>query len=976
MASNLRNNTTLLKENISFTRKLKFEKLITAISSRFVGNYDLDEVINKSLADMGEYINASRVFIFLFDKEKLNLVNTHEWYNKGIESHMKDYNYLHITEVPWVIKQFLKEKPIIIRDVSKLPPEAKKLKDFLMNHGILSNLTIPFYINGTIGGFIGFDDEKILRNWEKEDLNLLQISSQIIGNALERKISEDTLKESESRYRELINHMTSGIAVYDAINYGEDFIFKDFNLAGQKIDKVKKEEVIGKKVTEVFPSVKEFGIFDVFQRVWKTGEPEYYPISFYKDKRISGWRKNYIYKIPSGEIIVIYDDVTEKIQNEQKLKISEGKIIERVKELSCLYGLSKLVLDSTNSIEDIIEETLNLLLLTSQFPDITCARIIYDNNEFKTSNFRDTKWKLLTSTTTDKKRLEIEISYLQNQPFLKEEENLINEIGVRLSTIIKQKEVEQKLKESEKKYRNLVENAQEGIWVVDENDNTILVNLKISDMLGYTTDEMKGKNLTLFLEDSMFELVNSYRKHRENGLKGTYDLEFKKKDGGKLYTIVKASPILGENGEFKGSFAYISDVTDKKIAEQKLKESEEKYRSVLENINEGYFEVDLKGNFTFFNDALCESTEYSREELLYKNYNIIFDEETTKRIFTVYSDLYKRGEGTDLFDYQITTKDGRHKYHESSVYLRYSLNGDIIGFKGFIRDISERKKAEALSKKFSQELEKEVKLQTKELKVALEHQKLYLEQILKASNFKTEFLATMSHELRTPLNAIIGFVELLIEGGYGQLNSEQLDFIKIIEESSKHLLDLISNILDISKIESGQVTLKIENIEVYDIIQQVFSNLNPICTKKDLKFELKGLKKNQKILADRIKFKQIIFNLLNNAIKFTEKGIISFEFIDKKDKWEFNVKDTGVGIAKEDFSIIFKEFKRVRSSYVDSKPGSGLGLALTKRLVNLHGGNISFMSKVGNGTTFTFFVPKRLGMFRNIGNVKQFLELL
>ena len=125
------------------------------------------------------------------------------------------------------------------------------------------------------------------------------------------------------------------------------------------------------------------------------------------------------------------------------------------------------------------------------------------------------------------------------------------------------------------------------------------------------------------------------------------------------------------------------------------------------------------------------------------------------------------------------------------------------------------------------------------------------------------------------------------------------------------------------------------------------SFLSLINRDKDLKIELRGFEKNQSIFADRIKFKQIIFNLLNNAIKFTEKGVVLFELLDKKDKWVFIVKDTGVGIAKEDFNIIFEEFKRGSSSYVNSKSGSGLGLSLAKRLVNLHGGDITFSSRIG-----------------------------
>lgn len=139
----------------------------------------------------------------------------------------------------------------------------------------------------------------------------------------DKKETEKNLEESEEKYRELFNNMNSGVAVYESINDGEDFIFKDFNLAGERIDNVSKEDLIGKKVSEIFPSIKKFGLFDVFQRVWKTGKSELHPITLYEDERIKGWRENYVYKLPSGKIVAVYDDVTERKISEQKLVESE-----------------------------------------------------------------------------------------------------------------------------------------------------------------------------------------------------------------------------------------------------------------------------------------------------------------------------------------------------------------------------------------------------------------------------------------------------------------------------------------------------------------------------------------------------------------------------------------------------------------------------------------------------------------------------
>jgi signal transduction histidine kinase len=218
----------------------------------------------------------------------------------------------------------------------------------------------------------------------------------------------------------------------------------------------------------------------------------------------------------------------------------------------------------------------------------------------------------------------------------------------------------------------------------------------------------------------------------------------------------------------------------------------------------------------------------------------------------------------------------------------------------------------------------------------------------------------MSHELRTPLNAIIGFTELLLEGTFGELNATQLEYLEDIKDSAEYQYDMISSILDISKIESGQVKLNLQKFSLNSIIDQVKSSLKPLYKNKNLEFEVEGLDRDLEIYADPIRFKEILLNLLTNAIKFTIEGYVKLIIKEFYDRWIFKIRDTGIGIARKDFDLIFKEFKRVESSYVKSTQGTGLGLSLTKRLVNLHGGQITFSSVLGVGTTFTFFIPKNI----------------
>jgi len=239
----------------------------------------------------------------------------------------------------------------------------------------------------------------------------------------------------------------------------------------------------------------------------------------------------------------------------------------------------------------------------------------------------------------------------------------------------------------------------------------------------------------------------------------------------------------------------------------------------------------------------------------------------------------------------------------------------------------------------------------------------YVDQILKASTFKSEFMATMSHELRTPLNSIMGFSELLSEQEYfGKLSDQQLEFVQNISSSSEHLLHLVNQFLDIAKIESGKLKIDIRPVVLNELVNELVMELKPEYLSKGLELNLQGFEQQRIIFADPVQLKQILLNLISNAIKYTLTGSITIQFLEREDSFEINVTDTGIGIAEKDFSKVFKEFERIETPKITSN-GSGLGLALTKRLVNIHGGEVSFTSKEGVGSTFTFTLPKTLKSF-------------
>lgn len=251
-------------------------------------------------------------------------------------------------------------------------------------------------------------------------------------------------------------------------------------------------------------------------------------------------------------------------------------------------------------------------------------------------------------------------------------------------------------------------------------------------------------------------------------------------------------------------------------------------------------------------------------------------------------------------------------------------------------------------------LEKKVEERTKELRQA----NIALE---KANRLKSEFLATMSHELRTPLNAIIGFAEVLRDEVIGPLNGDQKGCLDDIHSSGQHLLSMINNILDFTKIEAGKFELKYEEFSLETVIAEVLHAISEFSDKKGISIHTHIHANIPHIVADKIKFKQIMFNLLSNAVKFTAKnGTITINAKLVEQYVQIGVSDTGIGIKSEDIDKLFKPFFQLNSSYSRRYEGTGLGLVLTKHLVELHGGKIWVESDYGKGSTFTFTLPVKL----------------
>ncbi len=276
-------------------------------------------------------------------------------------------------------------------------------------------------------------------------------------------------------------------------------------------------------------------------------------------------------------------------------------------------------------------------------------------------------------------------------------------------------------------------------------------------------------------------------------------------------------------------------------------------------------------------------------------------------------------------------------------------------------EVRRRRQAEAEAIKLNEGLELRVNERTAELADVNRQLELRNEEVEHANRMKSEFLARMSHELRTPLNSIIGFSDLLSEESKGPLNDKQKRFINHVSAGARHLLQLINDILDVSKIEAGKIEFNPADFIVSEAIHEVLSVITPLADSKKIEID-NAVGKELELWGDRVRIKQIFYNLLTNAVKFTpEGGQVRIEAFRETDFVRFSVSDTGIGIPHDEQRLIFEEFHQAGGTTKNPNQGTGLGLTITKRLVELHGGEIWAESSPGLGSRFIFTIPATPG---------------
>jgi len=500
------------------------------------------------------------------------------------------------------------------------------------------------------------------------------------------------------------------------------------------------------------------------------------------------------------------------------------------------------------------------------------------------------------------------------------------------------KEMEEKLQESEEKFRIITSSAYDAIIMMDDNGNVSYWNKAAERMFGYKAEEVLGKHLHYLIAPEILHEAyrGGFEKFKNTGegvaVGKTIELTALKKNGIEFPVELSLSSV-----KIKGKWhaiGIIRDITKRKEIEEEIKIRDAAIKS---SIN-GIVITDSLGNLIYVNDSFLKMWKYNKpEEVIGKP--IISFWEKNEDYREILSKLVDLGGWTGEIIGE--RKDGSTFPVQISINFVKDEKGKISNIFASFVDITEQKKAEEELRKKQEKIKKQ-NIQLKKL-----------------NKIKSEVLNITSHELRTPMSAIKGYAQMLLKGVLGDITDEQKKALKVILRNINRLDNLIRDILDVSRLESGTMKFLPEETDVEEVISEVIETMQSFAETKKIQIKTTIQKNLPKLFIDPERIKQVIINIVNNAIKFSPENSTIFIRVkkDKKDKILFEIQDYGKGIPKNKQKKIFDTFYQVDSGMDRKFGGAGLGLAISRGIILSHGGDIWVDSKVGEGSTFKFTLP-------------------
>ena len=546
--------------------------------------------------------------------------------------------------------------------------------------------------------------------------------------------------------------------------------------------------------------------------------------------------------------------------------------------------------------------------------------------------------------------------------------------------ITARKKTDAELKAARQRFVDIVEFLPDATFVVDAKKRVIAWNHACETMTGVGKEEILGQGdhacaepffgerrpvLIDLLDDPYPEAEAFYKYVQRAGdrlFAESYVPHLRQGQGAHLWGV--ASPLYDQDGARCGAIETIRDVTDRAVLDEALRESEREYRELMTLANSIILRWTRDGRITFMNEFGQRFFGFSEDEIAGRHVvgTIVPENETTGRDLRplmdeicAAPDKYERNVNENI------RRDGRRVWIDWTNKIVLDPDGRVKEILSIGSDITDRIRADEEIRRLNldlrrhaDELEKRVETRTAELVVAKE-------QAEAADRIKSAFLAAMSHELRTPLNSIIGFTGILLQGLAGPLNSEQQKQLGMVQSSSRYLLSLINDVLDISKIEAGQLELSPETFDPRGSVEKLVDLVSPMAAQKGVAVRLDVDEDVGALTTDQRRFEQVLLNLVNNAVKFTEKGQVQVSCRREDGHLLVSVADTGIGIRPEELPKLFQPFQQLDMGLTRRYEGTGLGLSIARKLTEKMGGTVNVESRWGEGSTFTVRIPTGTG---------------
>lgn len=482
-----------------------------------------------------------------------------------------------------------------------------------------------------------------------------------------------------------------------------------------------------------------------------------------------------------------------------------------------------------------------------------------------------------------------------------------------------------------RKFNLGIENSSDAIFITDINGVIEFVNPAFEKIYGFSGQEAIGKTPRILKSGIIpAEIYKQFWETLLSGKPVKGNIKNKTRDGKIIDIEGSSSSIKDEKGKILGFLSINRDITERILAEEALRKSEEKYRKIFENVQDIFYQVDLRGLITEISPSVLRLAGYTHDELIGKPMLMLYEKPESREQFL---DLIE--EKGEVWDHEIRvkTKSGEVRYASVNSHKLFDSAGILIGLEGSARDITERKIVE---------------IELLEAKGKAEE----------SSRLKTAFMNNISHELRTPLNGILGFAEFVLQP---DITKDEKDYyLDVLNTSSERLLNTITNYMDISLIISGNITTKKLTVNPRSLIESISGKFEPAFRKKGLRFikHIPVTCYDIMISTDQQLLEKALSQLLDNAVKFTESGSVTLGIRESDYEVEFFVEDTGFGIDIAAQGTVFEYFRQEEIATTRGYEGSGLGLSIAKGLTELMGGKIRLESEKGKGSVFIMTLPK------------------